>query len=340
MSASYEGQHKSPNVGGGEKVRVLRLNLFARFVIGIVAIGVGVLGMFGAASASATQPAPNHKVTICHRTDSQTNPYVQITVDVASVDGNVGNDHGKGDHFAEHQGTVWFPGHAKEPKWGDIIPPCYSNGLPDSLPSLNWPSGQSIFENGCKPVSPPPISSTTTTTPPPTTTTVPPTSTTTTTPPVPQGKDKVVPHQPTCVSAVPTTTVVIHEQASIGYAMSKSATPNWVKREVKAGTYTVNLPALQLGHSAKWYIVVSKLDDSTVPVFYGPFTFVRPTCATPSVATPVPTTSPTPGVVSADDGQAPASGNYTLFMLIGMLGVGVFASSFGSLAVSARRRNR
>jgi hypothetical protein len=102
----------------------------------------------------ATKPDPLHKVTICHRTDSEKNPYVQITVDEASVDGNAGNDKGKGDHLLEHTGLVWAgPSTPKEPKWGDIIPPFYSDGsTPTGYPSLNWnAAGQAIFDNGCKP---------------------------------------------------------------------------------------------------------------------------------------------------------------------------------------------
>jgi hypothetical protein len=101
-----------------------------------------------------TQPDPLHKVTICHRTDSDTNPYVQITVDEASVDGNTGNDHGKGDYLAEHQGAVWAgPNTPKEPKWGDIIPPFFSDGVTlTGYPSLNWnAAGMAIFDNRCKP---------------------------------------------------------------------------------------------------------------------------------------------------------------------------------------------
>jgi hypothetical protein len=102
--------------------------------------------------ALATKPDPLHKVTICHRTHSETNPYVVETVDEASVDGDNGNDHGKGDHLLEHTGPVWYPGaKADGVFWGDIIPPFYSDGVTlTGYPSLNWNAdGQAIFANNC-----------------------------------------------------------------------------------------------------------------------------------------------------------------------------------------------
>lgn len=94
--------------------------------------------------------AANDKITICHRTDSVTNPYVQITVDPNAADGDTGNDNGQGDHAAEHQGPV--PTNETEAQafkdsnimWGDIIPPH------DNFPGLNWTAeGQAIYNNGC-----------------------------------------------------------------------------------------------------------------------------------------------------------------------------------------------
>jgi hypothetical protein len=112
-------------------------------------------------AAAQPNPAANvPKVTICHRTNSVTNPYVQETVAESSVDGNGGNDNGQGDHLAEHTGPVFDATNPPPPphngdQWGDIIPPFDENGNPRSDPSLtlNWNTkGMAYFENGCNPV--------------------------------------------------------------------------------------------------------------------------------------------------------------------------------------------
>src|SRR4051794_16918764 len=122
---------------------------------------VAVIATFlsgNATSATATPPDP-HKVTICHRTNAPSNPYVRITVDVASVDANTGNDNGKGDHNAEHNGPVFdtsgntvYSTPRNGDDWGDIIPPFWADGSTTGAywPSKNWPDGEDIFNAGCK----------------------------------------------------------------------------------------------------------------------------------------------------------------------------------------------
>jgi len=103
------------------RMKVTRMLTVAAVVVGSAGIGVSV--------ASATQPDPEHKVTICHATASATNPYVEITVDVASIVGDSG--HG-------HSGV----------NAGDIIPPFDIAG--QAYAGNNWDAGhQAILEGGC-----------------------------------------------------------------------------------------------------------------------------------------------------------------------------------------------
>lgn len=58
---------------------------------GIIGAAIAALGVVGiVVPASAT---PQEKVTICHRTNSDSNPYVLITVNGNAVDGEGKNDH-------------------------------------------------------------------------------------------------------------------------------------------------------------------------------------------------------------------------------------------------------
>jgi LPXTG-motif cell wall-anchored protein len=111
-------------------------------------MAVAGLALAGVHAASATQPNPEHKVTICHAhpADSLTGPWVSITVDVASV----GYQH-QG-HQSEHD--------------GDIIPPYQYTDVEGTTFIFEGKGDQAILENGCAAidVSPTP----TPTTPPPT----------------------------------------------------------------------------------------------------------------------------------------------------------------------------
>lgn len=136
-------------------------------VIG-TATAVAGLVLAGAMAAAASPPgtvkpggsapgAETHKVTICHATNSNTNPYVEITVDVASILNK--NGHSGHDTLAVWSSTL----KSSHAKWGDIIPPfsylpSFSDSEePESFDGLNWtdaktdqPGGQDIWEAGCK----------------------------------------------------------------------------------------------------------------------------------------------------------------------------------------------
>lgn len=105
---------------------------------------------FAAGSALATQPYGNayldgtvvnayvedgHKVTICHRTGSASNPYVVITVDVAAIDGDGAADHDHHDQVGN--GPL-----------GDVIPPVmgYNDG---KNWANNWAPGAEVTVADC-----------------------------------------------------------------------------------------------------------------------------------------------------------------------------------------------
>jgi hypothetical protein len=94
--------------------------------------------------AGAVQVISEDKVTICHRTNSATNPYVRITVDKSAADGQGNNDH------SQHTGPVATTTQVAQTykdnhiKWGDIIP-----DVPGVTP-VNWNTdGMAVYNNGC-----------------------------------------------------------------------------------------------------------------------------------------------------------------------------------------------
>ena len=73
--------------------------LGAAFTTAVLAAGLAALP----ATATPKDAAGGHTVTICHVTNSASNPYVLITVDVAAFDGEGKNDH---THHVSKDGRV------------------------------------------------------------------------------------------------------------------------------------------------------------------------------------------------------------------------------------------
>jgi hypothetical protein len=98
-------------------------------------------------TAQAAQAAPRAaKVTICHRTNSETNPYRRITVSANAADGAGRNDHTSHDESYTDPDTVVHPVFdpdvsypPSDKDWGDIIPPVRGGD------GLNWVAGQNIY---------------------------------------------------------------------------------------------------------------------------------------------------------------------------------------------------
>ncbi len=94
---------------------------------------------------------PGNKITICHATNAEGNPYVVNTPNISS-EGFVEGGH------SDHTGPIWFPG--IDVMWGDIIPAFWYEPTGIHYPGVNWTAeGQAIYENGCnipEPTAPPP----------------------------------------------------------------------------------------------------------------------------------------------------------------------------------------
>ena len=60
--------------------------------------------------ALATPPGPDglHKITICHVTNSATNPFVEITIDIAAWHSEGAEGHSPGHHFNKKTGDTDF----------------------------------------------------------------------------------------------------------------------------------------------------------------------------------------------------------------------------------------
>jgi hypothetical protein len=117
------------------------MSLVTRRLLAVSA--AGALVALPVVPAHASRGNANDKQTICHATNSNTNPYVLITP----------NKNGGVSGHAKHTGPIWNAGlKAQHISWGDIIPPFdyKDHGTPAHYPGLNWTAeGQAIFDNGC-----------------------------------------------------------------------------------------------------------------------------------------------------------------------------------------------
>ena len=111
---------------------------------GWFALALGATAVCGLVLVSSASGDPSdHKVTLCHATDSSTNPYVGLTVDYHSV---LGQGHGG------HDGPVFDP--FAQGKWGDIIP-SFDFGPNAQYAGMNLNAiGQNILTNGCATTAP------------------------------------------------------------------------------------------------------------------------------------------------------------------------------------------
>ena len=113
--------------------------------LALAAASTTVIAFSGSAGAALAAKDPDEWVTICHRTNSTKNPYVQITVKRSAVDGINGKGEGQGDHYGQHTGPVWDASMPNGGDWGDIIPP-----VPGAHSGVNWDvRGQEIYDAGC-----------------------------------------------------------------------------------------------------------------------------------------------------------------------------------------------
>jgi hypothetical protein len=104
--------------------------------------GALTLGALAVGASALTPPDPNvviDHVTICHRTNSNNNPYI---INTPAADGDVSG-------HADHTGPVWNDTlKADHIRWGDIIPPFKWSG--GTFPGLNWTTeGQAIYAADC-----------------------------------------------------------------------------------------------------------------------------------------------------------------------------------------------
>ncbi|MDQ1600448.1 MAG: hypothetical protein QOD68_1922 [Actinomycetota bacterium] len=117
-----------------------------------ITLAASAMPLAAGAAAASQGGADDHKVTLCHRTNSENNPYVVITIDKAGVF--------KTGHDGHDEGGVYQPGDkANGVRWGDIIPAFdyYAGPQDETAGTLshydglnNTAAGLDVLANGCQ----------------------------------------------------------------------------------------------------------------------------------------------------------------------------------------------
>jgi len=113
--------------------------------IAIISAAFVVIAAQGLIFVPSTYATKSDKVTICHATNSQKNPYVKITVNSSSIEEQ---NHVTPNGHGTHEGGVWSKGTAAH-SWGDIIP-AFESPEGTKCAGMNWnDAGQAIYNKGC-----------------------------------------------------------------------------------------------------------------------------------------------------------------------------------------------
>jgi hypothetical protein len=110
-------------------------------LLGAVMLTLAVVPWLGMSPASADN-VDGQKITLCHGTNAETNPYVLVRVSINSVFKENGHD--------THEGPIFEPGMKDQQiVWGDIIPP-FDYGDGQHYDGKNWTeAGQDVYNGGC-----------------------------------------------------------------------------------------------------------------------------------------------------------------------------------------------
>lgn len=117
----------------------------SNLVFASVFAAISTLGALAPATTTLANNSRDHKVTICHATNSATNPYVSVTVDYNSIVRGPGHDGHNG-------GVATSVAHATQMKndkqrWGDIIPAIAEHNYAGKNLTTE---GRTILANDCK----------------------------------------------------------------------------------------------------------------------------------------------------------------------------------------------